>query len=145
MRQARALRKAKLEENERRKADLQFRRERRIAKIAQKSHSLLSVPKQQKKNKKKKQPDTSHNYRHKKIIKEEKLANYYRNLRGRGTGLKHAFVSKLRGRRYFRHERSQRKEVVPTYSSMSRAAALRELYLKRIMQWMATLPRGDRE
>ena len=144
-RQARALRKAKLEANERRKADLQFRRERRISESAQTSRSPLNNRKQQKKSKKKKQPDTSHNYRRKKIIKEEKLANYYRNLRGQGTGLKHVFVPKLRGRRYFCHKRSQRKEAVPTYSSMSRAAALHELYLKRIVRWMASLPRANRE
>ena len=51
----------------------------------------------------------------------------------------------MRGRRYFGRNRSQRKETVPTYSTMSRAAALHELYLKRTVKWMVSLPRVYRK
>ena len=50
-RQVRALRKAKLEASQRRKADLQFHQDCRITENAQNSQSPLNNPQQQKKNK----------------------------------------------------------------------------------------------
>ena len=132
-RQARARAKAMEEATLKRQAYQRARREL-LSKSLRRPSARKERDRRNRGLRKKRKVPRSHNYRVKLLVRDEKAARYYRNLRHTDRSRrKPVRVSKVRGFRYLKPKRT-RKKTVHTWRHVARAAALHVALTKAFLR-----------